>query len=75
MSDEAELPESGKIHNKLLDSILHDIDQREMKEEFLSFEKQLDHRLDDFEKKIDHDFDQARSELELILKAEELPAD
>ncbi len=75
MSDEAELPESGKIHNKLLDSILHDIDQREMKAEFLSFEKQLDHRLDDFEKKIDQDFDQARSELELILKAEELPAD
>jgi hypothetical protein len=60
-----------------LDSILHDIghDQREMKAEFLSFEKQLDHRLDDFEKKIDQDFAQARSELELMLKAEGVPAD
>ena len=82
MAEDLQIPESGKIDNKLLLSMLRDIrrDQRETKELLLALtkhvfdvEKRLVKRIDDVNKRIDDmnkRFDEVKDDLEIMLKSE-----
>ncbi len=75
MAEDLEIPDSGKIDNKLLLSTLRDIrrDQRETKELLVALtkhvfdvEKRLAKRMDDMNKR----FDEVKDDLEIMLKSE-----
>ncbi len=75
MAEDLEIPDSGRLDNKLLLPALRDIrrDQRETKELLLALtkhvfevEKRLAKRIDDMNKR----FDEVKDDLEIMLKSE-----
>jgi hypothetical protein len=79
MADDLEIPDSGKVDNKLLLSTLRDLrrEQRETRDLLVSLtkhviemDKRFNTRLDDAEKRLSARIDDLRDEVELIMKAE-----
>ncbi len=75
MAEDLEIPDSGRLDNKLLLPALRDIrrDQRETKELLLALtkhvfevEKRVAKRIDDMNKR----FDEVKDDLEIMLKSE-----
>lgn len=82
MAEDTEIPDAGRIDNKLLLSTLREIrrDQRETKELLIvltkylaEVEKRLTKRMEDVSKRIDETnkrFDEVKDDLEIVLKSE-----
>ena len=68
MADDLEIPDGGKIDNKLLLSTLRDIrrDQRETKELLLALSKHVS----ELEKRLGRRVDDVKDDLEIMIKSE-----